>query len=62
MRIPLPVFYFSEDSKGRLIVIDGRQNLLTFENFVNNNLKLNLPRRESIDSKTFDQLNQKNKN
>lgn len=27
MGLPLPVFYFNEDKKGRLIVVDGRQRL-----------------------------------
>lgn len=35
MGLPLPIFYFNEDKAGRLIVIDGRQRLTTFFEFLN---------------------------
>jgi len=34
MGLPLPIFYFNEDKAGRLIVIDGRQRLTTFFEFL----------------------------
>lgn len=34
MGLPLPIFYFNEDKSGRLIVIDGRQRLTTFFEFL----------------------------
>ena len=35
LRIPLPAFYFSADTKGRLSVVDGVQRLSTIHAFVN---------------------------
>ena len=34
MGLPLPIFYFNEDRQGRLIVIDGRQRLSAFFDFM----------------------------
>lgn len=34
MGLPLPIFYFNEDKKGRLIVIDGRQRLTALFEFM----------------------------
>ncbi len=34
MGLPLPIFYFNEDRMGRLVVIDGRQRLTTFFEFM----------------------------
>lgn len=34
MGLPLPIFYFNEDREGRLIVIDGRQRLTAFFEFM----------------------------
>ncbi|MBD5101937.1 MAG: DUF262 domain-containing protein [Subdoligranulum sp.] len=34
MGLPLPIFYFNEDRQGRLVVIDGRQRLTTFFEFM----------------------------
>ena len=56
MRIPLPVFYTAEDSKGRTVVVDGLQRLSTFNKFVNNELKLRLPDREELNGKQFSDL------
>lgn len=40
LRIPLPVFYFSEDEKGVLAVVDGLQRLSAIKQFMDNNLML----------------------
>ena len=56
MRIPLPVFYFAEDDRGRMIVVDGLQRLSTFRRFVNNKLRLKLPARDELNGKRFDDL------
>jgi len=40
MGIPLPVMYFAEDRYGNLQVIDGRQRLETFFEFMNNRFSL----------------------
>lgn len=40
LRIPLPVFYFSEDEEGRYTVVDGLQRLSAICDFMNNKLKL----------------------
>ncbi len=40
LRIPLPVFYFSEDEKGVLSVVDGLQRLSAVKAFMDNELKL----------------------
>ena len=41
MGLPLPLFYFFEDKLGRLIVIDGRQRLSTFFEYLDDGFKLN---------------------
>jgi len=56
MRIPLPVFYLAEDEHGRMVVVDGLQRLGTFERFVNNQLRLQLPDREDLNGKRFADL------
>ena len=40
LRIPLPVFYFSEDEEGRYTVVDGLQRLSTICDFMDNRFKL----------------------
>lgn len=40
LRIPLPLFYFSEDKDGKLTVIDGLQRLTTVSDFMNNKFPL----------------------
>jgi hypothetical protein len=40
LRIPLPMFYFSEDSEGRLAVVDGLQRITTIRDFMDNRFKL----------------------
>lgn len=56
MRIPLPVLYLAEDNEGRMIVVDGLQRLYTFKRFVENELRLDLPDRETLDKKKFQDL------
>lgn len=62
MRIPLPVFYLAENSKGQMIVVDGLQRLSTFQRFVNNELKLKLPHQAELDKKLFRDLSPKLQN
>lgn len=40
MGLPLPIFYFNEDKKGRLIVIDGRQRLTALFEYLKNDFSL----------------------
>ncbi len=40
LKIPLPAFYFWEDSKGNFEVIDGLQRLTVINEFLNNQFKL----------------------
>jgi len=40
MGIPLPIVYFSQNSEGKLQVVDGRQRLTTLFNFMNNKFPL----------------------
>lgn len=40
MGLPLPIFYFNEDEKGRLIVVDGRQRLTTLFEYLDNKFRL----------------------
>ena len=62
MRIPLPVFYLAEDTEGRMVVVDGLQRLSTFQNFVNNRLRLKLPTQKELHKKRFQDLSPKLKN
>lgn len=62
MRIPLPVFYLAENSKGQMIVVDGLQRLSTFQRFVNNELKLKLPHQSELHNKHFQDLSPKLQN
>lgn len=62
MRIPLPVFYLGEDDQGRMIVVDGLQRLSTFDRFVNNKLRLKLPKQTELDTKLFKDLSPKLQN
>lgn len=56
MRIPLPVFYMAEDAQGRMIVVDGLQRLSTFRRFLAGDLALDLPDREELHRKRFQDL------
>ena len=40
LRIPLPMFYFSEDSDGRITIVDGLQRLTTIKEFMDNKFAL----------------------
>lgn len=40
MTLPLPVFYFSQDSQGRLIVVDGRQRLTSVFEYMDDKFSL----------------------
>jgi len=62
MRIPLPVFYLAEDENGKMIVVDGLQRLSTFKRFVDNELRLKLPKQEDLDKKYFKDLSPKLQN
>ena len=62
MRIPLPVFYMAEDDEGRTVVVDGLQRLSTFQRFLKDNLKLQLPDRQNLDGKKFSDLKPRLKN
>ena len=62
MRIPLPVFYLAEDDQGRMVVVDGLQRLSTFQRFLKNKLRLNLPEQKDLDKNYFKDLSPKLKN
>lgn len=62
MRIPLPVFYLAEDTKGRMIVVDGLQRLSTFVRFIQNGLNLKLPNQKELHKKNFEGLSPKLQN
>lgn len=40
MGLPIPIFYFNEGSNGELIVVDGRQRLTAFFEFIDNHFPL----------------------
>ncbi|MCX2574075.1 DUF262 domain-containing protein [Pedobacter sandarakinus] len=40
LRIPLPMFYFSEDEDGKISVVDGLQRLTTIKEFMDNKFPL----------------------
>ncbi len=40
LRIPLPMFYFSEDDEGRITIVDGLQRLTTIKEFMDNQFPL----------------------
>ena len=62
MRIPLPVFYLSENEEGHMVVVDGLQRLSTFQRFVNKGFKLKLPKQQELHGKTFAELSPKMQN
>jgi hypothetical protein len=62
MRIPLPVLYLAEDTQGRMIVVDGLQRLSTFQHFVNEDLRLRLPKQLELNKKRFTDLSPKLQN
>ena len=55
LRIPLPVFYLSQDNDGLLQIVDGVQRLTVINDFLNNKFKLkNLEYLEDCDGCYFD--------
>lgn len=62
MRIPLPVFYLAENSRGQMVVVDGLQRLSTFQRFLNDDLKLKLKNQSELDGKKFSDLHPKLQN
>lgn len=62
MRIPLPVFYLAENSKGQMVVVDGLQRLSTFQRFVKNEFRLKLPDQVELNKKNFHDLSPKLQN
>jgi hypothetical protein len=40
LRIPLPMFYFSEDYEGRITIVDGLQRISTIKDFMDNKFRL----------------------
>jgi len=54
LRIPLPVFYLSQDDEGKFQVVDGIQRLTVISEFVNNKFKLkNLEYLKNLEGKWF---------
>lgn len=63
LRIPLPVFYLSEDNEGFYQVVDGLQRLTTIDLFFKNKLKLKgLEYLEDCEGATFQSLKLKYQN
>ncbi|MDR6560794.1 MULTISPECIES: DUF262 domain-containing protein [unclassified Arcicella] len=63
LRIPLPVFYLSEDGDSSLQVVDGLQRLTTIHKFYKNELTLKgLEYLEDCEGKTFETLATKYQN
>lgn len=57
MGLPLPIFYFNQDKKGRLIVVDGRQRLTALFEFMSNDWSLkNLKVLKELNGKKFEDL------
>lgn len=57
LNIPIPAFYFDEDSKGEKNVIDGLQRLSTIHQYINDGFELNnLQYLPVCENKTFSQL------
>ena len=60
LRIPLPVFYLSQDKKGILQVVDGVQRLTVIRDYLENKFKLkNLEYLEDCESCYFDKKGEK---
>lgn len=62
MRIPLPVFYMSENDEGKMVVVDGLQRLSTFQRFMKDELRLRLSGRSELNGKGFSDLPSKLQN
>jgi hypothetical protein len=61
LRIPLPMFYFSEDNEGKLTVIDGLQRLTAINDFMDNKFPLRDLEylRNSCEGKSYETLEPK---
>lgn len=60
LRIPLPMFYFSQDDEGKLQVVDGLQRLSAIKDFMDNKLVLkNLEYLTSCENCTYSNSNSK---
>lgn len=58
LRIPLPVFYFSQDKEGRFKVVDGVQRLTVIKDFMSNKFPLNnLEYTKDCEGKYYDKKN-----
>ncbi len=57
MGLPLPIFYFSQDKYGNLIVVDGRQRLTALFSYMNDDYKLkNLKILPDVNDRKFSEL------
>ncbi|MCB2287640.1 DUF262 domain-containing protein [Clostridium algidicarnis] len=57
MGLPIPIMYLSEDKLGNLIVVDGRQRLTAFFEFLDNTFALTeLKILDNLSHKKFDQI------
>ena len=56
--LPLPLFYFSRNSEGTIIVVDGRQRLTFFYMFMNDEFQLKMLKYlpKSYENKKFSEL------
>lgn len=62
LRIPLPVFYLSQDAEGTFKVVDGVQRLTVIHSFLNNKFKLkNLEYLKDIEGKWYKNLSRSTK-
>lgn len=60
LRIPLPMFYFSQDEEGKITVVDGLQRLTTIKKFMDNELQLkNLEYLDSCENRYYQTKNPK---
>lgn len=61
LRIPLPMFYFSEDNEGNISVVDGLQRLTTIKEFMDNKFALKKMEylKSSCENKYFAELEPK---
>lgn len=63
LRIPIPVFYFSQDEQGRFQVVDGVQRLTVINSFMENQFKLkNLEYLKECNNKWYKKKNFENDN
>ncbi|WHX41171.1 DUF262 domain-containing protein [Mesobacillus sp. AQ2] len=60
MGIPLPIFYLNETKEGKLVVVDGRQRLTAFFQYLNEDYKLtDLRILKTLNNKYFSDLDKK---